>query len=151
MSKRLKAAIKRLMACSELGCLTTGPSPKCPYNRNGDQVKGDDLLLVADAYIAEHPADDDRLVTRDFMASIGEAVRDDSLAMIVQVRKTDKISVQVIWERVWIPDKGAPERKYGAVRVYRGSLANCVTIETKTRGDVRRLLTALGCQVKPKV
>jgi hypothetical protein len=82
---------------------------------------------VATAYLAEHPADDAEDVTGDWLKSLG----------IVRACFEDKCYGYHHKKRCHTLN----------LRTDRGSVSN---IDVFTRGDVRRLLTALGIPLAPK-
>lgn len=85
------------------------------------QAKADAVLIV-DAYLAEHPADDAEAVTEDWFAAVGipRGCFDPVCYGWLYGEKAYTLSVN---------------------RAPRGSVSG---VEVYTRGDVRRLLAALG-------
>ena len=83
-----------------------------------------DLFVLAQAYIAEHPADDDEPVTDEWLDSVFGT--DDSLCTEWHDEWGEKIT--------WLD-------KFGLVSIPM----------PKTRGDVRRLCRALGIELNESV
>lgn len=85
-----------------------------------------DLKLLAAAYLAEHPADDDEPVDMDWFNSVGFAIEIDLFAVrgiLSFFRNSKGWNVTVV----------------NSVPVNRGDM---------TRGDVRRLCAALGVELE---
>lgn len=97
---------------------------------NGEGTWTGDAIDVAEAYLAEHPTDDDEPRDAEFMRSIGFTVVGD-LAYI-EVRNGADLNV--------LGDGKCD------IEIDHGDGSVCMNLPTqKTRGSMRRLCAALGC------
>lgn len=97
----------------------------------------DDLERLADAYLAEHPADDGEPIDHSWLVSIGG----------IAERNPDKITFHredALPIGLWRVDDG-----WKAMFLFAEESAACIARGLSTRGGVRRMLKALGVDVKP--
>lgn len=131
MSDELRAAVERLM------------NPKARNDRNVLNswwpVMIRDLTVVANAYVEEHPADSETPIDDEWLRSVKgrkhewhpdkwEFYRDDALPV-----------------GLWRVDDG-----WKAMLIYAEHAASCIRRGLKTRGDFRKLASALGIELEEK-
>ncbi len=116
------------------------------YARSGDRfniqyVRSDeyeDLQAVADAYLAEHPADDGEAITEDWLRSVGFSESNmNGQSMLISCDCGDPVEM-------WIEEDGL-------VSLVQSNVNDHVCLTGKkyaTRGQLRRLCLALGIQLK---
>ena len=91
--------------------------------------------MLAESYLAEHPADDAEPVTEEWLLSVGfKRAEDDPVILVLPSTDTGRAMTYVTIEpcelRLEADDGGS------------------IWIGERTRGDVRRLCTALGIELK---
>lgn len=146
MSDDIRAAAARLRLClkTELG------SDDNPYTESEHRLDAD-LWLVADAYLAEHRADDGEAVTFDWIQSVGFVLdldgndpdNDDGLERwwVWEIKRADDDHIGVRW--------AISERMEWAVDLLDGdTVMSGLKSESATRGDVRRLCEVLGVELR---
>ena len=124
MNDELRAAAKRWRE----GRYTPGIGP---------ESGGMDAVRLADAYLAEHPADDEQEVDYEWLLKIGFNTFDEPHCL--SIKKGDVRVVWIIkgqWLRICISQMNGP--KYAATDI----------VHRPIRGDVRRLCKALGIELK---
>lgn len=122
MSEELRSAAERILYSPTLH-LGDGPGVAC--------IRPEDAVALAEAYLAEHPADDGEPVTAEWLESIGfyrDGVHPDDPFTCRE--SSIYLSPKYDDEKLWVV----------FVEVYELG-------KSKTRGDVRRLLAALGIEV----
>lgn len=112
MSDELRAAAERLRAEDYTGTPVIFKMP---------QRKANDARQIVNAYLAEHPADDDVPVTEEWLNSLGRLW-------------IWKQTLDVVW-------------KYGRVG-FRIGVTFKPQPQLKTRGDIRRLFNSLSKPIK---
>ena len=129
MTGQLKDAVGRLREMRRLSAECDGGYPATDEGRWQSQL---DHLTLAEAYLAEHPADDD------------EAIRP---SWLVDLPCTIRATKDVVWASPW-SENSLDERVrivFTGTWVIQGEGMTVVRIPAqKTRGDVRRLCAALG-------
>ena len=147
MSKELRAAAERLRktrAANEISQAAYMQSRIEEYGADDDY--GQELAdegLVIDAYLSEHPEDEDEPVTKEFVRHVGTGKRDDKECVIRQLTESQHLSVQILWESDW-----TKKLWRCVVRIYGKGIGDSGLVECKTCGDVRRLCKALGIELK---
>lgn len=107
-----------------------------------------DLLILARAYLAEHPADDAELVAEEWLRSVGFWERgDDELVSPPDrsVAADRRGPWRLIYDTDPCPSAGCPQWSLSFPGCQSG-----LGYDLPTRGAVRRLLTALGITLAPK-
>ena len=131
----IKAAAGRLRkAATQKGCPWEHPVYQNSTSINSPRLQWDgDLWAV---YLAEHPADDDEPVTAEWLESVGWEAYPDTGNRMWHSRSATLIMIDL--------------RNPGETWLCHGSSAHGWDYITKstTRGDVRRLCSALGIQLK---
>lgn len=100
-----------------------------------------DEMLLADAYLAEHPADDAEPVTEGWLQAIGFVRMQQSAAGNDLILRNEAGNCVTYY----------PARRGGLAGPFWGVASEWLPkpLRPATRGDVRRLLTALGVTSKP--
>lgn len=135
MSNELKAAVERLRKAGMDGWMLAYPE-RPSFGHPSRQME--DWEIIAAAYLAEHPEDDDVLVTEEWVASLHpprywEAGAEYSwpsvsLCYAVEVPGNSLVCCQGFY--------------------IDGRISPIPLSHIKTRGDVRRLCRALGIELK---
>jgi hypothetical protein len=132
MSDELRAAAERLRQVKAGGPITV------IYDRRDDlkdafRLIDIDRRILADAWLAQNPADDAEPADAAFVRRFGTPISDEGDGVIVKFdRPAIEPSVRLIWEKNW----------KGDTRVCVG-IGRDNFVQTDTRGVVRSLLTAL--------
>jgi hypothetical protein len=134
MSDDVKAAAERLLSGIELSD---------PYSigdiyfskKDGASFSLKDIFILAESYLAEHPADDCEPITEEWLRSVGFS---------------DGATGESLWLRCKDSQLGHLRHTAMALDLITGNwTANGLGCkECKTRGDVRRLAAALGIALK---
>lgn len=130
MTDEQRAAVERLRKDDY------GKSEDFDYTDAGWMKRCCDEATVSDLYLAEHPADDGDDATPAWLAAVG-ASRDDIPAKWT-FRRDDAMPIGL-----WHVDDG-----WKAMLIHHENAATCIVRGLKTRGDVRRLCSALGITLK---
>lgn len=88
---------------------------------------------VARAWLVEHPADDDGLITEEWLRAVGFADDEDHLCIVAPDRENEGLVIRRLSTGEWNAEDG-----FEAIQVPSPS----------TRGDVRLLCRALGVNLK---
>ncbi len=137
MSEELRAAAERL---------STGDGyPDGPMRLQFILADG---VKLADAYLAEHPADDDEIAESGWLRSVGavrpQAVAAETVYVLGQWTASEHGGGQYPITLTWDARRGAVDAKRAfIVRVF-----GFIVFMRPTRGDVRRLCKALGVELK---
>lgn len=110
-----------------------------PDNEDGRLQSLCDHAILADAYLAEHPADDDEPVTEDFIRSLNPPRYWEAGAEYVWPDVCLRYSLEIC--------DGKPPVLSAGFYIDGGDKPVYLP-HIKTRGDVRRLCRALGVEVK---
>ncbi len=105
----------------------------------------EDMVRVCRAYLAEHPADDEEPVGRDFVKSQERVVRDDENCVVAVLSQRDaRFRIRLVWEEARPPFTHQPILN---VSIQEGG-SDHIYIPVAIRGHVRRLCAALGVPLK---
>lgn len=122
MSDKVRKAAERLRRTRGSDYVTL----KLVYGDNGEQLQ-QDMMEIADAYLAEHPADDDEPITNEWLTSFGRHFEFNGHELAIN--------------------------SDGGVELWTHWGGESVVIDlcdVATRGDVRRLLRGLGIKLPEK-
>lgn len=135
MTPEQKAALDRLRKHEAITGMDFRESPYFVEGRGVDEFKRLlDLFVLKDAYLAEHPADDDEPVTEEWLRSVFGGKPTGVIGWNFSVYFYATQSPELIYE-------------YGQEADYFYQYGNASLPECKTRGDVRRLCMDLGIQL----
>ena len=95
--------------------------------------------LLAKAWIAEHPADDDLCVTREWLQMVGWK-KEEGQPNKWNIARHDAMAIGL-----WIVDDG-----WKAMLIHNAVAQSCIVRGLKTRGDVRSLCKSLNIELKEK-
>jgi len=126
-----RAAAERLRAITDFGGNVPESAmygPELGYSRDVDEG------LVLDAYLAEHPADEDEPITR---------------AWVVHVFRLT-INGAELTDRLFLKQsrKGWGVYVCGWLNEYGEAMDDCLVTKVNTRGQLRRLASALGITLR---
>lgn len=140
----LRAAAERLRKVAEN---MKDPGDASPISRvyawdtipGGPTYDGDRRAIIA-AYLAEHPADDETPIDREWLARLG-CKRDDWGSGTTDFTiPSDGVQLDI---RVWADEACGID----GIAYNQNDTGN-VQVDVKTRGDVRRLCDAVGIKLK---
>lgn len=103
----------------------------------GDEADMRAAIMLARNFMAEHPADDDTPIDREFVRSLGPTNRDDSDCTNVPLCG-GVLKARVMWVR------SLDGRYHCVVGIAANRSSEWASITTPTRGRVRHLLQSLG-------
>ena len=143
----LRAAAERCRQWNALGPNVSTRQRRAIYPGSLDLVQVNmarqrDLRALADAYLAEHPADDGEPVTEDWLRAVGfrDYVEPSEWSSSYLSLWTDRKEHNVAFLAVHWARPSNPEGHYWSAQ-------DCTLYKPahpKTRGDLRRLAVALG-------
>lgn len=135
MSDELRAAIVRVRLCQQ-----EGPDVAYPNAKGGEYIR--DMDTLTEAYLAEHPADDGEPVTEEWLRSVGFVRMQQPAAGNDMILRNEAGNCLTYY----------PARRGDPAGPLWGVVGEWLPkpLRPATRGDVRRLLLALGITPTPK-